>query len=162
MRRFLAVLGALMLIGCILCRLAGAETPVNDQTRVFILCRPETHVNVRETPKNGNNKIGRAYLGDSFLTDGVVKNGFLHVTDCPYEFGQGWISLGFISYDSVEASTAKAEISANGRVACRKSIGGKRQKWPKPGQAVTAYAVAGEWAVTDLGFVQTRFLSFVP
>ena len=162
MRRFLAVLGVLILIGFGFTCLADAESPVSDQTLVFILCNPETHVNVRQAPKPGAEKIGRAYLGDSFTTDGVIKNGFIHVTDCPYEFSHGWISIGFITYDSVDVSTAKAEISANGRVACRKSIGGKRQKWLKPGQAVTAYAVAGEWAITDLGFIQTRFLSFVP
>ena len=160
MRRFLAVLGVIMLIGCCQIRLADAESTVSDETLVFILCNPESYVNVRQTPKQRGEKIGRAYLGDSFTTDGVVRNGFLHLTDCPFEFSYGWISVGYISYESVEAIDKQVSISANGRVACRKTIGGKRQKWVKPGQVVMAYAVAGEWALTDHGFIQTKYLMF--
>jgi hypothetical protein len=54
--------------------------------------------------------------------------------------------------------TERMQICGKARVACRKTIGGKRRAWAKPGSTVTVYWISEEWAVTSKGFIASRWL----
>lgn len=124
---------------------------------VYVLCNPDNYVNIRETPSKKGCLGGRAYCGDGFETDGIVRNGFVHVY-CATEMGEGWISKGFIAWCKPEEVNETWIVDSNGRVAARSTIGGKRNKWLKNGKEVTVYYVA-EVAVTNYGFVDAEYLS---
>jgi hypothetical protein len=147
LKRFLTFLAAVLLMFSI----ATAE----DST-VFVLCQPDSFVNVRMFPNKEADIAGRVELGWTLETDGRKKNGFLHV------FGgfedDAWIHAGYVTAYPVTIRTFETEINAHGRVACRRSIKGTRRKWLSDGQKVTVYALADDWAITNQGFIQTRFL----
>lgn len=147
MKRLLAILCAVLLM-------IGAA--VAEDFTVYVLCQPNSFVNVRQFPNKGADVAGRVELGWQLETDGVKRNGFIHV------FGNfesdGWISAGYVTEYPVEVRTVETEINAPGRVACRRSIKGTRRKWLLGGQKVVIYALADDWAVTNQGFIQTQYL----
>lgn len=144
MKRFLIVLLCLLIV----CVSAIADT-------VYVLCQPDSFVYVRAFPVKGSEQAGYAELGDALETDGVKKNGFLHVGG--FE-GDAWINIGFVTEYPVTIFNGKTQINSKGRVACRRSINGTRRKWLKDGTEVVIYAFADDWAVTNQGFIQTQFL----
>ena len=110
---------------------------------------------MRAFPRRGSEHAGYAELGDELETDGVKKNGFLHLVG--FE-GNAWIHAGFVTEYPITIITARTQIHSKGRVACRRSIGGTRRKWLKNGAEVTIYAFADDWAITSQGFIQTAYL----
>lgn len=144
MKRVLIVLLCMLLI----CASALADT-------VYILCQPDSFVNVRSFPKKGADVIGYAELGWEIETDGTKRNGFIKVSG--YE-GDAWIYAGYVTDTPVTIMTLDTQIISKGRVACRRAINGTRRKWLKNGKNVTVYAFSDDWAVTDYGFIKTDFL----
>ena len=131
--------------------LAGADS-------VFILCQPDSWVNVRNSPNRQGTVIGRFEIGDELETDGRMKHGFLHLVNLSLEDTEGWIHAGFVTEYPVKVYQVKTEIVSRGRVACRRAINGTRRKWLKDGMKITVYAYSTEWAVTDRGFVKTDYI----
>lgn len=158
-KAFLKVLTFVMVCICLYSCAEDALTAVSPFTRVFVLCDPTSPLNVRLKPNLGGEKIGKAFSGDTLTTDGKVVNGYLHIVDCSYEFDEGWVCLGYISYTPVDVRQRSMTIDASGRVACRSAVDGKRRRWAKPGQSVTVYAMSDEWAVTDQGYIKASFLA---
>ena len=136
--------------------LTGAYAEDWEET-VYVLCNPESYVNIREKPSKRSARAGFAYCGDDFRTDGKIRHGFLHVF-AGTENGDGWISTGFIVYSQPEKVDDTWVIDSNGRVAARSTICGKRNRWLKNGKEITVYYVA-EVAVTNYGFVDARYVS---
>ena len=139
--------------------LTGAIAEETTRT-VFVMCNPESYVNIRERPSKHARITGYALCGDGFETDGIVRDGFVHV-QCPTELGEGWISSGFVTYTEPEEVGETWIVDSNGRVAARSTIGGPRKKWLKKGKEVTVYYIA-DVAITNHGFVDAEFLSPVP
>ena len=139
---------AVLLLAVLLYSGAAAEP-------IYILCQPDSFVNVRQFPKKGSEVVGRVELGWELESDGQKKNGFVHVEG--FE-GGGWINAGFVTSEPVQVQTIETEIVSNGRVACRRSIKGTRREWLINGQKTVIFAVAGDWSITNKGFIQTRFL----
>lgn len=127
-----------------------------DQT-VWVLCQPGSYVNIRSRPSGRSDAVGYADCGEAFDTDGISKNGFLHVY-ASIENGEGWISKGYLVYEKPAFISRKMTVSGRGRVNARKTINGKRRCWVKPGDVVTVYWIA-EWAVTSKGFIKTEYLA---
>lgn len=125
---------------------------------VYILCQPDSFVNVREFPKKTGNVCGRLELGQEVETDGVKKNGYLHIIGTGFEGIDTWVHAGFVTFYPVSVLTMQTEIVSKGRVACRRSIKGTRRKWLKNGTKTVIFAFADDWAITNQGFIQTRFL----
>ena len=90
-------------------------------------------------------------------TEGKTKNGYLYIS-MSNEDGYGWIYKGYVVYSEPVIITFETNIYAKGRVACWRSIGGTRRCWAKPGDVVVVYAVSEEWAVTNKGFIKTKYL----
>jgi uncharacterized protein YgiM (DUF1202 family) len=122
----------------------------------FIICQPSSYVNVRISPKKDAAVIGRYELGQKVTSDGKRQNGFLHLTNLSLENCEGWVSTGFVTGEMV-IETRTARISRD-KVACRRSIKGNRRKWLQKGDIVTVFAWSDDWAVTNQGFIMTKFL----
>lgn len=125
---------------------------------VYIMCQPDSFVNIRASAKNGSEVIGRYDLGFPVETDGVKKNGFLHLINLGLEATEGWVHAGFVSRDALTVRTVSTRIKADGRVACRRSIKGERRKWLHNGDLVTVYAYSDSWTITNQGFIRTEFI----
>ena len=116
------------LLALIMCLtvIIGGSTALCEDSKVFILCNPETPVNVRKSPKRGSEIIGRLDFGDWTETDGKERNGYVHVINITEE-GEGWIFAGYIVEDEPKRTeNAWASISASGRVMTYRWIAGKR------------------------------------
>lgn len=124
----------------------------------WVLCQPDSWVNIRLHPRKNSEIIGIMELGDELETDGILKNGFLHLTGLALESSEGWVSMGFITMHEVRVYRFDTEIRSLGRVACRRSVKGTRRKWLKDGQKISVFAYADDWAVTNQGFIQTKYL----
>lgn len=147
MKKVVTLFLSLLLAVLLICG-AAAET-------VYVLCQPDSFVYVRVFPKKGAEVAGRVELGWELETDVVRRNGYLHVSG--FE-GGGWINAGFVTDSPVVIRTLETAVNSNGRVACRRSIKGHRRKWLSDGQKVTIYAFSDDWAITNQGFIQIRYL----
>lgn len=126
---------------------------------VWVLCQPDSYVNIRGKASSHSEEVGYALCGDSFETDGTIRNGYIHVY-APVEAGEGWISNGFAVWSEPEELNQEAVIDAKGRVALRRSVNGDRREWKRNGDKLQVYWISDLWAVTDHGFVKTEFLLF--
>lgn len=132
----------------------------DDDIECWVLCQPDSFVNVRMNPKKKSIEIGRLECGDMIYTDGKTKNGFLHVYRLNFELGEGWIHSGYIVYSEPHRPySADVTINSNGRVAARRTINGKRRCWLKDGQDIKVFMVSDEWSVTNKGFVKTEYIN---
>lgn len=137
---------------------AGAE---GIQEECWVLCEPGSEVNIRETPKMHGTIFGAVPCGTCMWTDRKEKGGFVHVLELPAEVDNGWISTRHIVYDEPRIVGIELAVVAQGRVACRKWIDGKIIRWVHDGDRVLVYAMSDEWAVTDHGYIMSRFLEEV-
>lgn len=153
-RILVAALVVIVLVGLFATGLVRAE---QEEETVWVLCQPESYVNIRENPRKTARKIGYAWCGDDFRTDGKIRNGFIHVR-AGTETGEGWISTGYIVYCQPQEVGEVWRTECNGRVAVRATIDGKRTRWIHDGDPVQVYWVA-EVALTSIGFVQAEFLT---
>lgn len=154
MKRMIMLLMALIL----LCTVASAE---RIQEEVWVLCMPDSEVNVREKPKKTGEIFGGAMCGACMWTDNVKKNGYLHVLDLAAESDTGWISARYVVYDEPVEVNAVMEIRSDGRVACRRWINGKINSWIMNGDRLTVYWMSPSWAVTSRGYIRSEFLTEV-
>lgn len=148
------IVAGLMILTVMMTMMLAASA---EDGMVYVLCNPESYVNIRENPSKKAKLAGYAYCGDDFRTDGVIRSGFIHVF-AGTETGEGWISTGFIVYSQPEHVGETWVVESNGRVAARSTVGGKRNRWLKNGKEVQVYYVA-EVAVTNYGFVDAEYLS---
>ena len=159
MRKLLTVMTALLMSLLNLPGLCGSRALAVETETIWVVCQPDSSVNIRSKASGRSEQVGYALPGDDFQTDGEKKNGFLHIF-APIEAMEGWISLGYVVWEEPEKVYEVREIEASGRVAARRTIDGKRRRWLKPGDTVTVYYIA-EWCVTSAGFVRWEYLGGV-
>ena len=161
----LAVLIALIgLCVLILIHPAFAAAEGDNDYQVWALLKPGDYVNVRLAPNKKSSKIGYLDAGDGCWTDGKTKNGFLHV----YGVGEtdGWVYKWYMVTEKPEVVNEYYVVTAIKRVICRKGVGGPRIKgrlgWMKNGTRVKVFCIAGEWALTNRGYVKSEWLEVDP
>jgi len=142
---------------CILFIAALLISTVSVAETVWVLCQPDSYVNIRARASGRSQREGYALCGDFFETDCKTKNGFLHIY-ASIEAGEGWISLGYIVWDEPQAVNAQYYICSPYRVAVRKTIGGERRKWAHALDEFQVYWMSNEWSVTNKGFIKTEYL----
>ena len=137
-----------------ICYIAGAE-----ETTKYILCSPRTdnHVAIRRSPRKCAEETGRLDCGDQIITDGKIRNGYVHIIGMT-EYGEGWVHKGYVVDDKPVIERCMATIAAKGRVKARRFIGGKKNCWLDVGDDVRVFARSEEWAVTNKGYVMTKYL----
>lgn len=154
----------LFLVGAVI----GSCCKGEDQLATcWIMCRPGdpekekpgSQVAVRLGPSKKSPEIGFLECGDSFLTDGESKNGWI---TC-YGVGEtsGWVYCGYVCTNKPEIIGERYVCVAKKQVACRKWIGGPKideRPWLKNGQNVQVLASDGEWAITNRGYIRAAYL----
>ena len=125
---------------------------------MYVICQPDSFLNIRESPKKTARESGRLELGDRIETDGKLKNGYMHIVNASTESGDGWVAVRYLVTDRPEIVTETARNISGGRAAIRKYPGGKRTGWLKKGATVTVYAWTDEWCVTNRGFISSDCL----
>ena len=158
-RLLIAIIAALIILCSylILTDIGLAEDYEEEYVKVWVLCQPDSWVNVREFAKKSSEEVAMGEAGDWFYSDMVKRRGFLHVFGS-FEAGEGWISLGYVVFDEPEAINETCFIESNGRVACRRSIGGDKRCWVYCDDDVIVYWASVEWSVTNKGFIKTEFI----
>ena len=129
-----------------------------DENGYYIICKPESHVNARNTPKKGGSIVGRFECGDYVRTDGRKKNGYAHLIDCSFEQTEAWVSERYLVKDQPYIGEWHTVVMGCGRVAARRNVDGKRLRWLNPGTGVTIYVLSKEWCITNRGFIRSAFL----
>ena len=124
----------------------------------YVVCQPNDYVNARMKPSRRSTSLGRFDTGDRLYTDGIEKNGFLHIVDAGLEMDEAWIYSGYIVFDRPEWMNRAAVVTCKGRLAARKNVDGKIRKWLKTGSKVRVFWWASEWTVTNVGFVKSEYL----
>lgn len=164
MRRRMVMIGKLILLLAALAVIAAglelyAVGFAEEEGEIWILCREDSYVNIRERANRRAAIGGQAYCGDHFRTDWETKGEWIHIIDASTESGDGWINAGYVIYTEPEnAGGAEMRIREGGRVAARKTIRGKRTKWLKAGSGIRVYWIGEEWSITDQGFVMTEYI----
>lgn len=124
----------------------------------YVLVRSE--LNVRGKPSLGSEIHGRLFSGDCVEVSKTY-HGWCFLEGLPSEEGCGWVSASYLVKEPVtQYDGIPAIISANGRVAARKSPDGDRKSWLHPGDQVLLYGMSDVWAVTDRGYIKTEYLKF--
>ena len=123
---------------------------------MYVLC--DDYVNVRSSPNKKQEPIGRLDVGDAVTVDGRKKNGYVHCVDLSFEQETGWVYGGYLVYDEPEKIGQTATIVSYGRLAARKYVNGRRTRWLKSGAKVKIRYWTDEWALTNCGYVQSKYL----
>jgi len=164
----IAAFGCMIIIMAVIGYLIGARMNAGAEdclSTAYVMCKPgEGHyVNVRATPSTNGAEIGRLESGDWFRTDGESRNGWIRC----YGVGEcaGWIYSGFVVTEEPRTIMENYVCTSNGRVACRRWIGGPQvdgAKWIKNGSTVTVFYIADDWACTSRGYIRAEFLEVDP
>ena len=130
----------------------------------WVMCRPGDYVNVRMSASKQSREVGYLECGDSFLTDGCTRNGFIRVYSVG-EGSEGWVYSGYtVTEKPVEVYETYCCVS-RGRVAVRRWMNGPKvatTPWIVNGSTVTVFCEADGWAVTSRGYIQSRYLEADP
>ena len=146
------------LIALFLALIFATTCCAEELTEAWILCQPDSRVNVRTKPKKSSAVSGYLYMGDRIFLDGEEKYGFVHCVDLGTEAGEGWVSEGFVIYSEPRPIGHDYCISAKGRVACRRSKNGSRRQWVRDGDIVRVYMAGDGWCLTNCGFIKSEFV----
>ena len=157
MKKALAVI---FIAQIILLAMMTQMTAFGEDYEVYVICHPKSFVWARSKPKYGAEKIAYFDVGDEVLTDGKKMGKWLHVfPTC--EAGEGWLYMGYVVYDEpivykdgMEATTTHKNVLA------RRNIDGKINKKLKKNAELKIYVLTDEWAVTNLGFIKSKFLTW--
>ena len=120
----------------------------------------QTELNVRSSPSLGSHIYGRLFTGDTVQ---VTKTyyGWSYLEGLNSEEGCGWISSKYIVDDPViHMDNVPAVVHANGRVAIRDSVDGKRISWVHSGDVLYVCGTSDSWTVTNRGYIKTQYLKF--
>lgn len=126
----------------------------------YALCKPGDYVNLRQWPSKKATIDGYLECGDSFQTDGHSKNGFIRVYGVG-ENSEEWIYCGFVSTEKPEPVFERYVVVAKNRVACRRWMDGPNvasTPWLINGSNVTVFYKTESWAVTNRGYIQTKWI----
>ena len=139
---------------------AEAEEPEPNYTTMYVLCKPNSFVNVREFPKKNGKPAGRLECGDEVLTLGEKRGQFMKIYGPTFEAGELWIHAGYLTEEKPEIFEDGKEytVIGKGRVALRRYIRGQRRAWTRPGKTLKVYAITSEWALTNRGFIRSEYL----
>lgn len=154
----LVVIAIVVYLIVVLCTSLGiSEANAEDQYEtMYVLC--SDFVYARSTPNKKQEPIGRLEPGEEVTVDGRKKNGYVHCVGLNFEQETGWVYGGYLVYDKPEKVGKTATIVSYGRLAARKYVNGRRTRWLKSGAKLKVWYWSTDWALTDCGYVQSKYL----
>jgi len=160
---FIALLAVILVAGIAIGVSVGRseDAPVN----VWVMCKPGSQVNVRLDATKNSSTVGYLDAGDSFLTDGESRNGYIRALGIG-EYGEGWVYVGYVVTEEPKEVFQNYVCVAKKRAACRRWIGGPqvdgRAAWLNNMDNVSVFYVADGWACTSRGYIQAEWLEANP
>lgn len=136
--------------------LGFGEAKADGYETMYVMC--SDFVYARSTPNKKQEPIGRLEPGDEVVVDGRKKNGYVHCIDLSFEQSDGWVYGGYLVSDRPEVVGQTAVIVSKGRLAARKYVNGRRTRWLKSGAKLKVNYWSDDWALTDCGYVQSKYL----
>ena len=130
-------------------------------TNAWALCKPGTYINIRLWPSKHATEVGFLDPCDRVEIDGRTKDGFAHVT-YPVD---GWVFAGYLTFSEPQEIGATYSVVARRRVAARRWIDGPQmgqKPWLVNGSDVQVFYIAGDWACTSRGYIQSEWLEVDP
>lgn len=171
MKRKLAIIITLcaivMLMTAILVTIRG---DAEGLATVYAMCDPRegrNKVHVRAKPTKDSAELGYLECGDSFLTDGESRDGWIRCCNIG-EACEGWVFCGYVTTEKPEMVMEQYCCVAKNRVAVRRWQGGpqiirnKRKLWLNNCEDVTVFCIADGWACTSIGYIQAEWLEVDP
>jgi hypothetical protein len=136
---------------------------------VYVMCdpRPGRYVHVRRKPSADSMELGRLECGDSFLTDGESKNGWIHCCNIGENCG-GWVYSGFVTVEKPEMVMQQYCSVSRAKLIIRRWQGGPqvvidgKKQYLKNCEDVTVFCIADGWACTSRGYIKSEFLEVDP
>ena len=159
---FAVACALILLIGWFHGPVVWAKSEEKEVT-AWIMMKPGDCVNLRMTPSRKGREVGLLEPGDSFTTDGKVKDGFVHVLDrgdCDC-----WVYAGYVVFEEPEEIMEQYIVCSNSRVACRRWMDGElvaRHPWAVNGSELTVFFMADGWACTSRGYMKAEYLEVDP
>ena len=128
----------------------------DDLFTAWVICQPGDYVHARMKPSRKSREVGYFDGGDTVLTDGYEKYGFLRCYG--FETGVAWVHKGYVVFDEPEKMNRTAYSVSKGKLKARRWINGKVIHKIRTNAEVKVFWWSDEWCVTNKGFVQTRYL----
>lgn len=146
------------LVAVVVCIVTMFSIAIADES-YYVMCHPDSFVNVRKSPSKNGTIVGCLYYGDEVKADGKTKNGFIHVVGLSLEDDEGWVRNLYLDlWKPMDDVIGEYTVVSKGRVAIRNGVNGKRTGWLKSGSDVFVYGMSAEWAVTNKGYVKSEYL----
>ena len=134
---------------CLLMFLCMYSISLADTKYVLV----QSELNVRSKPSLGSYIYGRLFTGETVNVTRTYRD-WCYLEGLHSDEGNGWVNSKYLVNEPVtQMYDATAIIRANGRVAIRDSVDGKRISWAHPGDVVCVYGTSEFWTVTDKGYV---------
>lgn len=155
----LALLEIALIVIVVYLVITGLESVsfADELHEAWVICQPGDYVNVRNKATRKSASCGYLECGDSFLTDGKTKNGFVRCYGIG-EAGEGWIHSGYVVYDEPIKVNRMGYSVSNGKLFSRRYIGGKTLHILHNLDEFKVYWWTEEWCVTDKGFIKSKFI----
>jgi len=146
--------------------LIGSTCHASEDITCWVVCKPGSHVDVHRAPDKNSQVEGRLDPCDSFLTDGVSKNGFIRVLNVG-ESADAWVYCGYVVTEKPEVLNGERYISVSrGKLYCRRWIGGPkvagRIGYLTNCESVQVFYRTSEWSVTNRGYIKSEYLEADP
>lgn len=132
-------------------------TALADEHIGYVICNPNSRVNVRESPSKHADVIGYKELGSEITLDGKTNGRWLHIVNANLENSDGWIYEGNVVYSVPREINTEHKATVN-NLRARSSADGKIIKTLKKGTKVIVLVKSDKWCVTNTGYIQTRYL----
>lgn len=120
----------------------------------FILCNPDTTVNMRFEPRKTGTVVACMECGDPVRLDGGKYGEWLHVVTG--DENGAWVHQGYVVDIKVTVETRQAR--AKTKVRTRNMVRGRLTGTLRKGQEVTVYAYSEECCFTSKGYIKTKYL----
>lgn len=130
-----------------------SEEPVE----CYILCNPETYINIRTEPNKHSIAGGWAGCGDSVYPTGKTKGKWSQIVSTFDGYDYLWVITDYIVPDQPERITGYVITTAD-KVHIRKTPGGDSNGRVKKGTRIRAYARSHDWICTNRGYISTEFV----
>lgn len=134
--------------------------PGMAEQSAWVMCQPDSKVNIRERASKRSEVVAWGYAGDEIKLDGKKSGKWRHCI-IPCETGEGWIREDYISFDPPEDVGTGVYVVTNDKVRARFSADARKgtvRTILDRGDVIHVSMLTAEWCVTDQGFVKTRFL----
>ena len=154
---------AFMVAGALMVSPLVAQCEEHEPITMYAVCN-DSHINVRAKPSTKAEICGYLDFGwDVQVIDSAIdrSGNVWYKVDGISEYGYGYVYGAYLIDYKPELVDVEYKVESNGRVALYGKINGKRTGWAKNGAVLHVKIWSDEWALTDRGWIRTKYLTDV-